>query len=424
MDDTEGELGTTSAYDDDDFISSSSDNLLDENIDLLDDEEFPLTLQHEEMAHHPLASSTYDHELEEPSPRQLRGAFEDGEDVNSNRLSYQQSQRQLLQQQQQLQQQQLLQQQQQQQQLDAERFREPVPSSSGSPRLKHSGIAKSRKAEVLSRLPMPRGIQQPQASSPTANSPIASSPSSSSLAAHRLSLAGSGSRRSSSNISPPLGQRPGRDARASPELTPPNSASESNGNSHNTTNSNNTQKTTNGTSSSNSASHLKRPSVTTMKQTGSRPNSNSTASPAQTNSEPLFGLHSPTSPKVTTAAVAAPAQGSTSISQTASSTPPTSAPSTATTTTSWTFSLTEMQEFVREHRTELQDCGELSKRETKLLKNVMLGMSSTAMAQSTGYGGDRESFERYLAELDEIVDEKLITVVAMSQKLKALRSQK
>lgn len=84
-----------------------------------------------------------------------------------------------------------------------------------------------------------------------------------------------------------------------------------------------------------------------------------------------------------------------------------------------------MNKFIQEHRSEMQGCNELVKRETKLLKDVMLGMNSVslpAMAQSD-FKGDRESFERYLSELDEIVDEKLITLVAMSQKLKALKSQ-
>jgi len=80
-----------------------------------------------------------------------------------------------------------------------------------------------------------------------------------------------------------------------------------------------------------------------------------------------------------------------------------------------------MQAFVREHRAELHDCGDLTKRETKLLKNMMMGLSAPHMAEEGGFGPDDESFQRYLSELDEIVDEKLIAIVAMSQKIKALR---
>ncbi|KAF9940819.1 Kinesin-like protein kif24 [Mortierella alpina] len=349
---SEGELGTANAYDDEDFISSASDNIADETIDLLDDEEFPHALDQEEMVHHPLVTSTYDHELEEPSPRSLSEAFDDGEEINSRRMSYQQqsdSQRQLLQQQQ-LQHQKLqMQRQLQQQQLDAERFRETPPlnnpSSGAGANLKQSNSIKGRKSEVFSRLPMPRSSS-----------------------------------------------RSGRDSRGSPDATSPTSAH------HDLSNHRNI-------GVNNHSSNLKKPSVSTLKQGGvARPSS--AASSVQSGGEPHFGLNSPTSPKVTTATAAAGATNG------ASSTP-----------SSWEFSLTDMQDFVREHRTELQDCGELTKRETKLLKNVMLGMSSASMAQTTGYGGDRESFDKYLSELDEIVDEKLITIIAMSQKLKALRSQ-
>ncbi|KAG0250446.1 Kinesin-like protein kif24 [Mortierella polycephala] len=421
MDDTEGELGATSAYDDDDFISSASDNnIADETIDLLDDEEFPLALDQEDMVLHPLATSTYDHELEEPSPSPLSGAFEDGEEINSRRMSHQQqSQRQLLQQQQQQHQQQMLQLQLQQQQLDAEKFREPVPSNDTKP-LKPSNSIKGRKPEAFSRLPMPRtaGIQQPRTSSPTSHSPT-SSATAATPTPHRMSLNPSASRRNSSNISPPLAPRSGRDSRASPDAISPNGAQESGSNNTmkaNGVSSNNTTKS-NGVSSNQSPMGLKRPSIPALKQgsggsAGARPSS--AASSIQSSGESHFGLNSPTSPKVSTVAATNGTNGTTNTSTNASSQSPSS---------TWTFSFAEMQDFVREHRTEMQECGELTKRETKLLKNVMLGMSSATMAQTTGYGGDRESFQRYLGELDEIVDEKLITIIAMSQKLKALRSQ-
>ncbi|KAK3824491.1 MAG: P-loop containing nucleoside triphosphate hydrolase protein [Linnemannia gamsii] len=87
------------------------------------------------------------------------------------------------------------------------------------------------------------------------------------------------------------------------------------------------------------------------------------------------------------------------------------------------LSLTTMNEFIQEHQTQMRDCQELTKRETKLLAQVTLGMSSAVHAQSTGFSNNRESFMKYLSDLDEIVDEKLITIVAMSQKLKSLRGQ-
>lgn len=80
-----------------------------------------------------------------------------------------------------------------------------------------------------------------------------------------------------------------------------------------------------------------------------------------------------------------------------------------------------MTELVREHRAQLRDGGELTKRETKLLANVTLGMSSETHGQSTGYFRNRESFLKYLNELDEIMDKKLISIVTMSEKIKALR---
>ena len=442
MDDTEGELGgTTSAYDDDDFISSASDNIADETIDLLDDEEFPHALDQEEMDPHPLATSTYDHELEEPpSPGHiLRGGFEDGEEINSRRMSYQQqqaqAQRQLLQQQQLQHQQNQLQLQLQQQKLDAEKYREPtVPSSSASPRLKQSTASlKGSKSEAFSRLPMPRGnsgqqSQQPRTASPTSNSPTTTSipPS------QRQSLSSSTNRRNSSNPSPPLGTRSGRDSRTSPDGSSPNEAAST------TNTSTITPATANGVHkaiSRHSPSNLKRPSVTTLRQSGgarsstssSAPTSALLAGPTSATADSHFGLNSPTSPKISTPTSATASTTPTTATTTTGGGSPSLASSSSSlsssTTTPWTFSISEMQSFVREHRAELQECSELTKRETKLLKDVMVGMSSPAMAQTTGYGGDRESFQRYLDELDEIVDEKLITIVAMSQKLKALRSQ-
>ncbi|KAG0030712.1 Kinesin-like protein kif24 [Podila clonocystis] len=356
------DAGDYEANDHDYMSSSGSDNIADEEIDLLDDEEFPHALDQEEMVNHPLVTSTYDLELEEPMPRQTKSTFDQGEDMNlypSNQLQHRQS---LLFQQQQ--------QQQQQQHMESERYRDPTPTKMASPaqyERKNSGSTKIRKPEV-SRLPT-------KPSSPPGTG--------SSIPAPQRQSLSSTHRRNSSNVSPPLGARTAKDSRSSPEGQATSSES-----GHQRTNSRGVG----------SPMMLKHPSVVTKRHGAGSGSASGSA---------LSSLASPTSPKVGSGVttVSSPSQSSAS---------PRSATS--------TWSPSSMEEFVREHRAELQENGELTKRETKLLKNVMLGMSSPAMAQTTGYSNSEESFQRYLAELDEIIDGKMIAIVAISQKLKALRT--
>lgn len=353
------DAGDYEANDHDYMSSSGSDNIADEEIDLLDDEEFPHALDQEEMVNHPLVTSTYDLELEEPMPRQTRSTFEQGEDMNVYPGSNQLQNRQSL----------LIQ---QQQQMESERYRDPTPTKMAPPTQydrKNSGSSKIRKPEA-SRLPT-------KSSSPT-NTTGSAIP-----APQRHSLS-SNQRRNSSNVSPPLGARTAKDSRSSPE----GQTSVPSESGHQRTNS----------KGIGSPMMLKHPSVVTKRHgTGSGSASGSA----------LSSLASPTSPKVGSgvATISSPSIASAS---------PRSATS--------TWSPSNMEEFVREHRAELQENGELTKRETKLLKNVMLGMSSPAMAQTTGYTNSEESFQRYLEELDEIIDGKMIAIVAISQKLKALRT--
>lgn len=297
-------------------------------------------------------------------PRQTRSAFDQGEDMNVYPSSNQLQNRQSL----------LIQQ--QQQQMESERYRDPTPTKMAPPSQydrKNSGSSKIRKPEA-SRLPT-------KSSSPT-------STNGSAIPAPQRHSLSSNHRRNSSNVSPPLGARTAKDSRSSPEGQ--TSAPSESG--HQRTNS----------KGIGSPMMLKHPSVVTKRHgTGSGSASGSASGST------LSSLASPTSPKV----------GS-GVATVSSPSIATASPRSATST----WSPSSMEEFVREHRAELQENGELTKRETKLLKNVMLGMSSPAMAQTTGYTNSEESFQRYLAELDEIIDGKMIAIVAISQKLKALRT--
>ncbi|KAG0254282.1 Kinesin-like protein kif24 [Mortierella polycephala] len=375
MDDVDnyGDELTANVYNDD-YLSSDGENVADVTIDLLEDEEFPDVLDKEEMVHHVLAMSTYDHELEDPS-KSGTGSIQPS-------LHHQQQ----LQQQQQIAQRHMAQQ--QQQTTESERSRNSGSSKSSRDRERdNQQTVKGRKIDAFSRLPMPRSFQQ-QSTSSSASTNISGPP-------HRRTSSGTPSRSNSSNASPPLGNK-ARELRSGP--------SESN-------------TTSDYTNQRGTPNAIKIPAVNTK-----HGHSTSLSSPAN-NTGPMsagsgsgsFGggsnsvdctMGSPTSPKgpSSSSPVNAGSSGQGSTQKTV-----------------WTTA--EMDGFVRVHRTQLKDFGELTKRETKLLANVTLGMSSTVHAQNTGYSNDRESFMKYLDELDVIVDEKLIAIVDMSQKLKALRGQ-
>jgi len=75
------------------------------------------------------------------------------------------------------------------------------------------------------------------------------------------------------------------------------------------------------------------------------------------------------------------------------------------------FSYEEMQEFIGLHRAEMREVNDCSKRETKLLANLTLNISSQrerGVATSS-----TNSFEQYLGELDEMLAHKLASIEAL-----------
>ncbi|KAI7828054.1 hypothetical protein BC939DRAFT_78291 [Gamsiella multidivaricata] len=383
MDDVEGygEVDLAANVYDDDYLSSDGENVADVTIDLLEDEEFPDMLDQEEISHHALAMNTYEHELEDSSRSGGVGFNGYGGDVQS----------QLQQQPQQVQ----LQQQQQQQQIPSQRHiaqqsqHSPLTSERKLSRDRErdpSHALKGRKSEAFSRLPMPKSFQQHSSASgiPTLQ--------------HRHSNSTTSGRNNPPNTSPPLGGK-SREPKPSPSemISSPGPA--------------NDYISQKGGSSVSPIAVKQHPSVNTKHGHSSSASSNNNG-PISAGSASGGGdmnnvsMTSPTSPKVALSSSVSSGTGQQNGSSSSSS-------------RNW--STAEMDDFIREHRIQLRDCGELTKRETKLLANVTLGMSSSIHAQTTGFSNNRESFMKYLDELDEIVDEKLITIVTMSQKLKALR---
>ncbi|ORZ16730.1 hypothetical protein BCR41DRAFT_353060 [Lobosporangium transversale] len=364
MDDVEGygEELEANVYDDD-YLSSEGENVADVTIDLLEDEEFPdLLLDQEEMSHHALATSSYDHELEDPTSRHS-GQTE----LNQSHL-----------------QQQRFFQQQQPQSSEGERSRESISKSLRERErdAQQPQIVKTRKSEAFSRLPMPRSSQSSGSASgiPTLQ--------------HRHSQSSHSSRNNTNNTSPQLGNK-SREVKSSPSdvvMSPgvPNDYVSQKGSGH-------TVSSGMASSSPNPIKHS--PINTKLGYQSSMPSNNGPMSSITGNNDlNNYIMASPTSPKITAPSIV---NGNGNADR------------------DWTVA--EMNDFLIEHRNQLRECGDLTKRETKLLANVTLGMSSPAHAQSTGYSVNKESFMKYISELDEIVDEKLITIVAMSHKLKALR---
>ncbi|KAI8596176.1 hypothetical protein EDD21DRAFT_13262 [Dissophora ornata] len=377
---------------DDNYLSSDGENVADVTIDLLEDEEFPdLLLDHDDMSNDGLTMNTYEHEFQVPQKNGRNNYDEKGGDIQSH------LQKQLKQpQQQQLSQRNILQ---QQQSSEPERVREPVSSKSSRDRVRDPDRSlKSRKPEVTSRLPMPKSFQQQSSSNLSSSIPTSQ---------HRPSYSGASGRSNSSNTSPPIGSKT-REPKPSPSemATSPGMANDYISQKGSGSSSNNV--------TPNAGVGKYHPSVNTKHGHSSSVSSNNNNGPASAgsasggNNNDLNNviMASPTSPKV---ALVLPSAGGNNNSITGGG--------------SKNWSAMEMDEFLLEHRNQLRDCGELTKRETKLLANVTLGMSSPVHAQSTGFTNSRESFMKYVDELDEIVDEKLITIVAMSRKLKALREQ-
>ncbi|KAF9912596.1 Kinesin-like protein kif24 [Linnemannia zychae] len=365
---------------DDDYLSSEGENVADVTIDLLEDEEFPDLLDQEEMDHHALAMNTYAHELEDPNSKRNGGRPGFGGQGGNVLAQSQQLQQQQLQQQSPSHRH-MLQHQHQQQISDADRTRDS-PYAKSTKERDSQQASRNRKPDGLSRLPMPRNFQQSSNSSSSSNIPGPQ---------HRHSQSGASGRTNSttSNASPPLAMK----SRES-KLSPSDMASSPGGPSDYIS-----QK---GSNNNNGVSPIaiKHPSINTKQQhqhsssmSSSRngPASAGPITPGGAGHDPNnYPMASPTSPT---------SEGLPQLSPTA------------------------MNEFIQEHQAQMRDCQELTKRETKLLAQVTLGMSSVVHAQSTGFSNNRESFMKYLSDLDEIVDEKLITIVAMSQKLKSLRGQ-
>ncbi|KAG0259465.1 Kinesin-like protein kif24 [Actinomortierella ambigua] len=397
------DLATAGDGCDDASLSSDGENYGDVTIDLLEDEEFPDVLDREEMVHHALATSTYDHELEDTTMR--RASLQ-----NQQQLQYQQQQH----------------------------------------------TVKTRKSEVFSRLPMPRTLQQgqPGASQQQQQQGQAGGPGTSPTLAHahtngpsrRYSLSNIGRSSSTNNTSFATATGGGGGVRRSPDSTVAANDESMSPTSSPALAHPQLPSTANHSSSINSKS-VRHPSINTKHgHTGSMssgPNSAGVAALAQNGESAAqtgfysHGYHmgeatqSPTSPKVNTSERMGGVPGRNSISSTTSSVsasafPVTNASSAGNggaggTLAQWTPS--EMDEFVREHRKQMRDLGEWAKRETKLLANVTLGMSSAAHAQHSGFPSHRESFLYYLNELDAILDDKLISIVDLSRKIKALRQQ-
>lgn len=377
MDDVEGygeEELEANVYDDD-YLSSEGENVADVTIDLLEDEEFPDLLDQEEMDHHALAMTTYDHEVEDTSSKRSAGRAgfgNQGAPSHSQQLQ-QQSPRQSASSRHMLQQQ-------QQQDSDADRTR-GSPFAKSKREWDPQQASKSRKPEGLSRLPMPRNFQS---STPSSSTSIPGPQ-------HRHLQSGASGRNNSttSNSSPPLAAK-SREPKPSPSdmSISPGGPSD--------------YLSQKGSSNINGVSPIaiKHPSNSTKQHQHSSSTSSNRNGPASAG--PVTpGGHDPNNYPMAS--------------------PPTSSP--MSTSEGRPLMQAEMDAFIQDHQAQMRDCAELTKRETKLLAQVTLGMSSTVHAQSTGFSNNRESFMKYLSDLDEIVDEKLITIVAMSQKLKALRGQ-
>ncbi|KAF9157626.1 hypothetical protein BGX20_003811 [Mortierella sp. AD010] len=367
MDDVEGygDDGMAANVYDDGFLSSDGENVADVTIDLLEDEEFPDILGQEEM----VGMNIYEHELEEPS----RQAGHDSQGSNMQTRPNQQQQ-----------QQQHILQHQQQPPLESGRLCEPAKSKSSRDRERDPQQSlKGRKTDAFSRLPMPKSFQQQQSASALSSSTPPSS------------ISGTPGRSNSTNASPPLGSKIREPKSSSSDVV-----MSSGGSDH-------ISQKGGANASVASPNAIKQPSVNTKHSQALSISSNnngsvSTGSASGNNDPDNCHMASPTSPNATI---------SSGIDNGASTG--------GNNNKNWTAA--DIADFLTEHRNHMRDCGEITKRETKLLANVTLGMSSPIHAQNTGYSNSRESFMKYLNELDEIVDEKLITIVAMSQKLKALR---
>jgi hypothetical protein len=84
----------------------------------------------------------------------------------------------------------------------------------------------------------------------------------------------------------------------------------------------------------------------------------------------------------------------------------------------------QMLEFIKLHRAQIREVTECSKKETKLLATFSLGLSSTQHygEEEAAASNDKnvEEFERYLGDLDELLQRKVACAEALRDKMRQL----
>jgi hypothetical protein len=88
------------------------------------------------------------------------------------------------------------------------------------------------------------------------------------------------------------------------------------------------------------------------------------------------------------------------------------------------FSFDKMDEFVKFHRAEIREITDCTKKETKLVANISLDLSSNFDDQQQQNDHKSQSqFVKYLRDLDEILDRKLAAVEALRDRINDTVSQ-
>lgn len=84
------------------------------------------------------------------------------------------------------------------------------------------------------------------------------------------------------------------------------------------------------------------------------------------------------------------------------------------------FSYDNMDEFVKFHRAEIREITDCTKKETKLVANISLDLSSNQNFEQEGIASSEKStaqFAKYLQDLDEILERKLAAVEALRDRI-------
>lgn len=88
------------------------------------------------------------------------------------------------------------------------------------------------------------------------------------------------------------------------------------------------------------------------------------------------------------------------------------------------FSFDKMDEFVKFHRAEIREITDCTKKETKLVANISLDLSSNFEDQQQQNNQKSQSqFVKYLRDLDEVLDRKLAAVEALRDRINDTVSQ-